>query len=190
LVVSAYFADTGASGDDARIEIRDSTGATTHATGNTITLSTTFTRSTAFFNLSQLASAAYRIYFVTVTQHNTNFYVDDFQVELRKDDIATTYCDGAQGLYYEWDGTAHASTSRRRIGLVSIRGYNLYTTRNVFIAFDHTASSSLGELKLAGTDFWMDHPFDAGNISMINDLSGEQPRVFGGIWGTHELRRP
>lgn len=188
LVVSCFFARASGSGDDARIEIRDAAGTTTHATGNTVTLGTTFTRSTAVFPLTT-TGVAYRIYGVTVTQHNTTFYAEHFQIEIRKESNVTTYCDGRQGLYYEWDGTADASPSRRRAGLVAIRGYTLHNDRNCYIAFDQTASSTIGERKLAGTDFWNDHPVHVrSNINFINELSGETPRIFGGIWGVHQLQ--
>ena len=185
LVVSCFFARASGSGDDARIEIRDSAGTTTHATGNTVTLGTSFARSTAVFSLNSTAGVTYRIYGVTVTQHNTTYYAEHIQVELRRESNVTTYCDGRQGVNYEWDGTADASVSRRRIGLVTIRGYNLHVTRNCYLAFDHTASSTLGRPILAGTDFWTDFPIEANTISFINELSGETPRIFGEILGIH-----
>lgn len=185
LVASVYLQDNVDSGDDARIVITDADG-TTLANGDTITLSSSWQRSTAFYPLSTTGQQ-YRVYIVTVTQHGTVFYADDLQVEIRQSNTASTYCDGAQGLNYFWDGTAHASMSRRRRGLSTIRGYTLHNTRNLYIAFDHTASSTLGEYKRAGTDFWGDHPLDVfDRISFINELAGEQPRLYGQIWGVHE----
>ena len=93
LVASCYFRRASGSGEDARIEIRDSTGVTVLATGETITLSTSaYQRSTASYDLNLATSAggaAYRVYLVTVTQHNTTFLADSFQVEFGKSDIAT-----------------------------------------------------------------------------------------------------
>src|SRR3989344_6925614 len=143
LVVSAYFQDNINSGDTVRIEIRNATGTTTHATGNTVTLTNAWQRSVARFPLPNIG-AAYRIYFVTVAQHNTNFYVDSFQVELQQSSNATDYCDGTLGLNYEWYGTSHASMSRRRGNLVAIRGYDLHITRDVYLSFDAIASSTTG----------------------------------------------
>jgi hypothetical protein len=186
LVASAYFQDNADVGRTARIEIRDAAGTTTHISGNEITLSSSWQRSIAAFQLP-IAGVAYRIYFVTSTSASDEvFYVDGFQLELKHSSTATTYCDGAQGLNYEWDSTAHASTSRRRIGLVSIRGYHLYVTRNCYLAFDHTASSTLGRRILAGTDIWTDFPIEADSISFINENSGELPRIFGEILGVHQ----
>lgn len=184
LVASAYFNDNAGSGSGARIVITDTNGVTL-ANGNTLTLDATWQRSVARIALSQTA-ASYRVYFVTSAQHNTNFYVDSFQAELSKSGNASAYCDGSLGNFYEWDSTANASMSRRRGGLVAIRGYTLYNTRNMYIAYDQTASSSLGKYTRAGTDFWNDHPVHIKHrISFINELAGEAPRVYGELWGVH-----
>ena len=187
LVASAFFQDNANLSNTVRIEIRNAAGTTTLATGNQITLTSAWQRSTAAFQLTPVGSI-YRVYFVTSgVASDPVFFVDSFQAEIGINSTASTYCDGAQGLNYEWDSTAHASTSRRRMGLVAIRGYNLYTTRNCYIAFDHTSSSTLGRRVLAGTDFWSDFPIHVrSNISFINELVGEAPRVFGEILGVHK----
>lgn len=191
LVVSAYFNDNAGSSDDARIEIRDSAGTTTHATGNTVTLAASWQRSTARF-LLPITPAAYRIYLVTVTQHNTTFFADDLQVEVRQDGNVTDYCDGAAGINYEWFGTAHASESRRRPEVHVIRGYDLHVTKDVYLAFNNTASSTTGIFLRAGSDFSNDWPLylttgkpeSSGNrISFINAVTGETPRIWGTVWG-------
>ncbi|MBI2020213.1 hypothetical protein HYS94_02220 [Candidatus Daviesbacteria bacterium] len=186
LVASGYFNDNAGSGNGVRVIIANTSGVAL-ATGNTVTLAANWTgRSTAAFRLTGVTAAQYRIYFVTATQFATVFYVDDVQVELLEQNTATDYCDGAQGIDYEWEGTAHASRSRRHRGIVAVRGYNLYTTRNVYISYDQTASTTTGRRVLAGTDFWNDHPMNIKNrISIINELSGEQPRVFGEVLGVH-----
>lgn len=186
LVASAYFNDNAGSGNGVRVIIADSTGATL-ATGNTVTLAANWTgRSTASFRITGTAGAVYRVYFVTVTQFGTVYYVDDAQIELLEQNTATDYCDGAQGIDYEWQGTAHASMSRRHRGIVAVRGYNLSTTRNCYISYDHTASSTTGRRVQAGTDFWNDHSINIKDrISIINELAGEQPRVFGEVLGVH-----
>jgi hypothetical protein len=185
LVASAYFQDNADSSNTVNIEIKDTTGVTTHASGTELTLTSSWQRTTAMFQLPN-TGAIYRIYFVTSTSASDPvFYVDDFQLELSKSSVASTYCDGAQGINYEWDGTAHASTSRRRLGLVSIRGYKLYTTHDCYVSLDNTASSTTGELVKAGTSFWTDFPIEANYISILNAVSGETPRVYGSIYGVH-----
>lgn len=185
IVASAYFNDNAGSGDDARIEIRDITGATTHASGNTVTLAAAWNRSTTQFALP-ITPAAYRVYFVTVSQHNTNFYVDDFQFEIRQGGDATDYFDGASNQNTEWIGTAHASESRRRKGLFLIRGFSLHFSRDTYIAFDTTASSTTGAFIRAGSDWTPEHPLHiATNLSFINVNTGELPRVTGMLHGVH-----
>ncbi len=122
------------------------------------------------------------MYVVTATQFATVFYADGLQAEIGES--VTPYCDGDQGLFQEWDGTAHASTSRRWKGLEQIRGYTLFCTRDVYVGYDVVASATLGEFKKAGTDWWEDHPVDLRKrLSIVNAVAGEQPRVYGRVWG-------
>lgn len=186
LVVSAYFNDNAGSGNGARIVIADSSGATI-INGNTVTLAAAWTRSQAFLPLAGRTTQSYRIYFVTATQFATVFYVDDFQYELQMSNGATAYCDGTQGLYNVWDGTANASTSRRLQTMVNIRGYRLYTTGDIYFAEDHTASSTTGEFIRAGTDFEVSGIHLNKNLSFLNVNSGETPRVYGRVYGTHAV---
>lgn len=188
LVVSAYFQDNVGSGNGARIVIADTTGATL-VNGNTVALSAAWQRSSAALRLSDRDPARYRVYFVTATQFATVFYVDSFQAELQGQNTPTTYCDGAQGVFYEWDGTAHASFSRRRLGLSAVRGYTLHSTRDVYLAEDQTASSTTGRYVRAGTDFWEDFPLNVErNLSILNVVAGEAPRVYGVVRGVHSQR--
>lgn len=194
--VSAYLQDNTDSGDDARIEIRDSTGATTHASSDTITLSSSWQRASTQFLLPQTA-VTYRIYIVTVSQHNTTFFADDLQVEIRKDSNTTTYVDGSTGTNDEWMGTAHASESRRRQGLEVIKGWSLHFTRDTYVAFNTTATSTTGTLVRAGSDWTPPWPVEMRSgiyadptgskqfISILNVNTGETPRVHGVIYGTH-----
>lgn len=185
LVVSAYFNDNAGSGNGVRVVIANSSG-TTLVNGNTVTLAADWLgRSQAFLPLAGRANQSYRIYFVTATQFATVFYVDDFQYELQLSNGATAYCDGAVGLYNSWDGTAHASTSRRLQTLVAIRGYRLYTTGDIYFAEDHTASSTTGEFIRAGTDFEASGLHISNNLSFVNVNAGETPRVYGRVYGVH-----
>jgi hypothetical protein len=185
LVASLYFHDNAGSSNNARIEIRDSAGTTTHATGNTVTLAAAWARSTCRFPLVQTA-AEYRIYGVTVTQHNTTFFGDSLQVEIRQGSNATDYFDGANTMNTEWFGTSHASESRRRRGLAAIRGFSLHFSRDTYVAFDNTASSTTGAFFRAGSDWASDHPMHIiKNVSFINANAGETPRVTGIMHGVH-----
>jgi hypothetical protein len=189
LVASAYFQDNADSGNTARLEIRDSSG-TLLSAGNELTLSSSWQRSQASYQVPP-SGAQYRIYLVTSSSASDPiFYVDDLQVELQMNTTPTAYCDGTQGVYYEWDGTAHASVSRRRFGLVSVRSYDLYVTHDSYVALDHTASSTLGMYVPAGTHFSPPGGIVASNLSFINVVSGETPTIRGGIWGVHQGTRP
>lgn len=126
--------------------------------------------------------------FVTATKHGTAFYVDGAQAETNFN--VTDYCDGAQGYYNWWDGTAHASTSRRWRKMSSIRSMRLHTSRDVYVAYDQVAdrtgtnAEDRGEFIPAGTDWGEDHPIYLNRrISFINVNAGELPRITGLIWG-------
>jgi hypothetical protein len=84
---------------------------------------------------------------------------------------------------YSWDGTAHASASRRRKGIVAVRGFSFHTSRDVYIAFDNTATSTTGELVRAGSDISRSGIDFTQNISILNVNAGETPRVFGSVSG-------
>jgi hypothetical protein len=129
-----------------------------------------------------------QLHMVTASLHGTTFYVDGVQAEARHS--VSPFCDGDQGLFHWWDGTAHASTSRRWRKLSSIRSYRLHAERDIYIAYDRVASRiatnacDKGEFVRAGTDFGEDHPIylDSG-VSIINVNAGELPRVYGVFWG-------
>lgn len=185
LVVSAYFNDNAGSGNNARIAIRDTSNALLFA-GNNVALAAAWNRSSVVFPLT-ITGTAYRIFFETAAQFATVFFVDDFQVEIRRGSDVTAYCDGAQGLNYEWQGTAHASASRRRRGVSVIRGFSLHFSRDTYIAFDQTtASSATGTFVRAGSDWTPAHPLNIRtNISFVNVNVGELPRVWGALHGVH-----
>ena len=126
--------------------------------------------------------------FVTPSIHNTVFYVDGVQAEANFS--VTAYCDGDQGYYHWWDGTAHASTSRRWRKLSSIRDYRLHCTKDVYVAYDQDADNTganaedRGEFIPAGTDFGENHPiYLDSHISFVNVNAGELPRIYGLVWG-------
>ena len=191
LTISAYgrrAAGGPTGGQDFRVELRDSAGTTTLATGNTVNLSTTWTRSVATVPPAGGGGTGdrgvLRLYVVTATNHNIDFFIDSIQAEIQGS--VTDYVDGSLGLESFWLGTAHASMSQRFRSIGLITGYRLYNTRDIYITFDDvTASSTTGELVRAATDFHSEHPVAiTSRISFINAVTGETPRVFGSLWGT------
>ena len=185
----------GASGSgDVKIEIRsvNSEGTeTVLSTSATHSLTTSFARISITANVARIA-ATYRVYVVSVAQHNIDFYVDKFMVERRNDGYLTDYADGSLGRNYEWYGTAHASESRIRAGLAVVRGFKLkngHGIQTVNIALDTTATAagtaSTGVLLKAGESWETNWPIDIQkNISAIASGSGTQ--VYGVIWGVHQ----
>ena len=132
--------------------------------------------------------ATYRVAVVTVAQHNINFYVDKIHVELRKDSSITDYVDGAQGVNYEWIGTAHASESKRRAGMSVIRGLRLKNTHasiDVYVALDQTASATAGFKIGPGEVFETTWPVDFRTKISAVAASGT-PAVHGVVWGIHQ----
>ena len=132
--------------------------------------------------------ATYRVAVVTVAQHNINFYVDKIHVELRKDSSITDYVDGAQGVNYEWIGTAHASESKRRAGMSVIRGLRLKNTHasiDVYVALDQTASATVGFKIGPGEVFETTWPVDFRTKISAVAASGT-PAVHGVVWGIHQ----
>ena len=136
-------------------------------------------------------AATYRIAVVSVAQHNIDFYVDKIMIEQRRDGTLSDYVDGAQGVNYEWNGTAHLSESKRRPGISAVRGFSLKNghgsqTVNIAIDTDATAAgaTSTGILLKAGESVTTNWPMDARTkISAI--ASGGTTQVYGVIWGVH-----
>ena len=190
LSVSCYVRDAAASGDTAMIRIIDTSGNVV-AESTEITLSTSWQRATVttVYSEESRGSSDLRLYIVTGdTKHGTAFWADGLQAESL--DSVTTYCDGTQGLEYEWFGTAHASESRRYPLLSTIRGGHFHATRDCYVAYDTDASNSAtneedrGEFIKAGTDWCFDHPVLINEkISFINYWPGEQPNIYGILWG-------
>ena len=188
LCVSVYLRDAAAGGDEALVIIKDDSG-NTIATGNTVTLSTSWQRSVAQIGKDEMIeNTNLRAYVVTGSQHGTVFYADGLQAESLE--TASVYCDGEQGLDNEWLETANASPSRRYRHVTELRNGHLFFTRDTYIAFDRDADSSAtdaedrGEFVKAGTDYNFDRAVLITNkISIVNAVAGEQPRVYGNFWG-------
>lgn len=135
-----------------------------------------------------LDNASLYLYAVSATKHGTTFYVDGVQAEFSEQ--PTTYCDGAQGYFHWWDGVAQASTSRRWRKLSSIRSYRFHCTKAVYVHYDQPANhdgvtaQDKGEYLPANTDWGEDHPIYLDKqISFVNVVDGELPRIYGLIWG-------
>ena len=122
---------------------------------------------------------------------NNKFYVDKIHVEQRiGDSNIPTYVDGAQGLNYEWTGTANASTSIRRAGLSVIRGFKLVNESStaadiIYVGLDCDASSTTGIPVLGGQSFETNWPIDFRE--KVTVLAAQNtPAAHGVIWGIHQ----
>jgi len=172
-----------------KLEIRNAAGTTVLATSGSSNLATSWTRITASYTIpASTAAAAYRLYVTTQTQHNINFYLDKIMFEVREDTTAvSTYVDGDSGINYEWTGTANASTSRKRAGMVYVRGITIKNESGtsaeiVYMAFDTTATSTTGVPVLAGGTFENTWPLGFKDKVSLLSASGT-PTVSGVVWG-------
>ena len=185
LTASVEVRGASASGD-VKLSIQDSAGVELLASA-THSLTAGFVRLSLQHPITR-PPATYRVAVVTVAQHNINFYVDKIHVELRKDSSITDYVDGAQGVNYEWIGTAHASESKRRAGMSVIRGLRLKNTHasiDVYVALDQTASATAGFKIGPGEVFETTWPVDFRTKISAVAASGT-PAVHGVVWGIHQ----
>jgi hypothetical protein len=189
LTGQATIMGASASGD-AEIAIQDSDG-TDLITGNSVSLSTAFQQLQVKYKLPVTGSASYRVIVRSTTQHNINFYVDKIHVEQRfGDSNYAAYVDGAQGLNYEWEGTANLSPSKRRAGLSVIRGIKIRNESAtaadiVYVGLDVDASATTGIPVLGGDTFETNWPIDFR--SKVTVLAAQNtPAIHGVIWGIHQ----
>ena len=174
-----------------KLDIRDATGATIHATSGSSDLAASWTRVTAQFTIAgSTTAAAYRLYLVSAAQHNIDFYADKIMFEVREDTTAiSTYVDGSVGLNHSWTGTANASTSRKHPDMTVIKGITIKNESGtsaeiVYVAFDQTASATTGIPVLAGATYETNWPINFSDKVSVVSASGT-PTVSGVIWGTH-----
>ena len=193
LSISCYFRRGTGSGKDAMVRLVAASttpfynGSTyvNYLDGNTVTLSTAWQRSTISTELS--SSDTYYAYLITATKHNIPFYADGLQVETLNS--PTDFCDGDQSILSgnvncSWDGTAHASASRRLKAMGSIRNLTLHTDKDIWLCYDGTATAANGRLVEADTSWWLDYPtYILKNISFVNAVAGQYPTVSGELWG-------
>ena len=182
--------------DDVKIEIRNADGTSVLATSADTDLAANWnTRLTASYSVpASTAPATYRVYVITASQHNTDFYVDKIMFEVREDTISvSTYVDGSSGINYKWLGTADASTSIKRPAMTIIKGIkvtNESTTSGdiLYLAFDCTASSSTGIPILPKIATSSEGVFETNNPLHFTDsvsivAAQNTPTVSGVIWG-------
>ncbi len=189
LIATCEVRGASASGD-AELVIQNSSG-TDLVASTSISLSTAFQAMNVKYRLPDQGSATYRVMIRSKTQHNINFYVDKIHVEQRiGDSNIPTYVDGAQGLNYEWTGTANASTSIRRAGLSVIRGFKLVNESStaadiIYVGLDCDASSTTGIPVLGGQSFETNWPIDFRE--KVTVLAAQNtPAAHGVIWGIHQ----
>ena len=189
LTASCEVRGASASGD-AEIAIQDSSGADLIA-GTSVSLSTAFQAINVKYRLPDQGDATYRVIVRSKTQHNINFYVDKIHVEQRiGDSNIPDYVDGAQGLNYEWTGTANASTSIRRAGLSVIRGIKIVNESAtaadiIYVGLDCDASATTGIPVLGGQSFETNWPIDfREKVTVV--AAQNTPAAHGVIWGIHQ----
>jgi len=186
IVASCEVRGESASGS-VKIAIQNSSGVEL-ATSATHNLSAGFVRIAVAYAITERQPTGYRVAVVSAAQHNIDFYVDKVHVEARKDSTIPAYVDGAQGLNYEWIGTANASESKRRAGMSTIRGLRIKNDHGsiaVYVAFDQTASATTGFQIAAGEVFETFWPIDfRARISAV--AASGTPTIHGVVWGIHQ----
>jgi len=174
---------------DAEIVIQDSDG-TDLIAGTSVSLSTAFQALQVKYHIPR-GSATYRVMVRSKTQHNINFYVDKIHVEQRLGDSTfAPYVDGAQGLNYEWEGTANLSASKRRAGISVIRGFSLRNASGtaadiVYVGLDVDAAAGTGIPVYGGETFTTNWPIDFREKITVR-AAQNTPAVHGVVWGIHQ----
>ena len=189
-ILTAQIKHQGASVASAvKLEIRAADGTTVLATSGNSNLATSWVGpiTATYIVPANTATALYRVYMTTVTNHNITFSVDEFMVEVRDDTQAvSTYLDGDRGVNYEWSGPANASSSRKRPAMETIRGITIKNEDGaaiiVYVAFDTTATATTGIPVLAGATFENAWPLGFHQKVSVVSASGT-PYVSGVIWG-------
>ena len=185
LVTSVEVRGASASGD-VRLVIQNSSG-TELATSATLNLTAGFVKLSTSAFVARPA-ATYRVAVLSVAQHNIDFYVDKIHAEVRQDSTIPDYVDGAQGINYEWTGTANASESKRRAGMSVMRGLRIkndHASIAVYVAFDQTASATTGFQIAGGEVFETVWPIDFRTRISAVAASGT-PAIHGVVWGIHQ----
>tara|TARA_R110000796_G_scaffold156472_1_gene273260 strand:+ start:1037 stop:1972 length:936 start_codon:yes stop_codon:yes gene_type:complete len=189
LVAQCEVRGASASGD-AEIVIQDSSG-TDLIVGSSVSLSTAFQAIKVKYKLPITGTAAYRVKVRSKTQHNINWYTDKIHVEQRfGDSNYADYVDGAQGLNYEWEGTADLSPSKRRAGISVIRGFSLRNASGtaadiVYVGLDVDAAAGTGIPIYGGETFTTNWPIDFRSKITVR-AAQNTPAIHGVVWGIHQ----
>jgi len=192
IIASVYVRDASDADAEVVLKIQDSSG-TDLATSGAVNVTDSYQRQTCRYALPS-ASASYRIWIGTGSQHNTNTFWDSLQVEHRQDSMATEFIDAVNQANCSWQGTEDASYSQRVSPLTVIKGFRLSFSHDTLIAFDTTADvkavsaasrerSTLVDVSVSA--FWEPSwPLDIRqNISFTNGAGSETPTVQGVLFG-------
>lgn len=175
---------------DAEIVIQDSSG-TDIIAGSSVSLSTAWQAINVRYRLPVTGSASYRVMVRSKTQHNINWYTDKIHVEQRfGDGNFADYVDGAQGLNYEWEGTADLSRSKRRAGMSVIRGFTIRNASGtaadiVYVGLDVDAAAGTGIPVYGGETFTTNWPIDFREKITVR-AAQNTPAIHGVVWGIHQ----
>lgn len=158
------------------------------ATSATHTLTTSFATVNVQYAIpGGTSDTGYRIAFVSQAQHDINMYVDNIMVEVRKDMQISDYVDGDQGNGYSWEGAANASYSKRKVGMVQIKGLKIMNdtgSNAIYVALDATASATTGIKVNGGETLETQFPIDFRDRVSIVAAAGT-PAYHGVVWGMH-----
>lgn len=195
LGVSGYVRGASAASDFA-IQITDTSG-TVLATTGTISLTASYVRASVIYTLPiGVTGSNYHVRVATVADHNINIYLDDLQVEVRDNNEITDYINvTASAIETAWQGVANASPSQRLGTLDVVQYFDLTFVGAVYVAFDNVAINTIGnsaaEVAASGSIYvaagtvwrreWKTNIYS--NISFINAVADETPRVYGSVSG-------
>lgn len=167
-----------AGGETVRLRYWNATDGYIASSAVTTLLIGSFTRLT-LSGIKPSAADTTRLYVVTDVQQSSTFYADGMQFEHGG---VSAYADGAQGRLFEWEGSAHASTSIRHFPIAEIRGFDLKFDLATYVDFDRTADSTSIAVA-AGENFYNVHPIAIRRISILNQTGGERPTLTGVLYG-------
>lgn len=196
--VSAYIRRVG--GGTVRIRASSDAGVT-FTDGPVITLDDTWQRTSVKHRIMNTASANLRLYAVTNVLQDITFFVEDAQMEpawevvmgtaSSKDENPiqsglTAFVDPASERYSRWLGVANASISVREPTIWEIYEIHLASSNaNAYIDFDRTAQrtgTAIGMWLPAGNTI-NGRKVVKNNISFINEVTGQLPRIYGWVLG-------
>ena len=189
-----------AAGGTVRIRASSDAGVT-FMDGPVVTMDDTWQRTSVKVRIMNAATSALRLYVMTDVLQNITFFVEDAQMEpaweivlgmaSSKDDnpiqsSLTAFVDPASERYSRWLGTANASISVREPTIWEINEIHLEAVNaNTYIDFDRAAQrtgGAIGILMRAG-DTINGRKVIKNNISFINEVVGQLPRLRGWVLG-------